>query len=93
MERKVKERKNTKKEDKKKKEEEGVVYKIKCRNCDMIYIGETKFKMEKRIQQHKKDVEYGRTENSAIARHAEQFKHEIDWTNAECLETEKRLFQ
>jgi hypothetical protein len=46
----------------------------------MIYIGETKFKMEKRIQQHKKDVEYERTENSAIA---EQFKHEIDWTNAE----------
>ena len=58
----------------------------------MIYIRETKFKMEKRIHQHKKDVEYGRTENSGIDWHAEQFKHEIDWTNAECLETEKKLF-
>ena len=59
----------------------------------MIYIGETKFTMEKRVQQHKKDVEYGRTANSAIARHTEEFKHEIDWTNAECLETEKRLLK
>ena len=92
MERKIKERTNTKKEDKSKKEEVGVIYKLKCRNCDKIYIGETKFKMEKRILQHKKDVEYGRTEISAIARHTEQFKHKIDWTNAEYLETEKRLF-
>ena len=46
--------------------------------------------MEKRIQQHKKDMEYGRTANSAIARHTEQFKHKIDWTNMECLETEKK---
>ena len=36
-------------------------------------------------------MEYGRTENSAIARHAEQSKHEIDWTNAECLQTEKKI--
>ena len=57
----------------------------------MIYIGETKFTMEKRVQQHKKDVEYGRTGNSAIARHTEQFKHKIDWTNTECLETEKKV--
>ena len=58
----------------------------------MMYIGETKFTMEKRVQQHKKYVEYGRTGNSAIARHTEQFKHRIDWTNTERLETEKRLF-
>ena len=56
----------------------------------MIYIGETKFRTEKRVQQHKKDVEYGRTANSAIARHAEQFKHKIDWSNTECLETGKK---
>ena len=37
-------------------------------------------------------MEYGRTGNSAIARHTEQFKHKIEWTNKECLETEKRLF-
>ena len=39
-----------------------------------------------------KDVEYGKTGNSAIARHTKQFQHKIDRTNTECLETEKRLF-
>jgi len=37
-------------------------------------------------------VEYCRTKNSVIARHTEQFKHKIDWSNTECLETEIRLF-
>ena len=74
-----------------KKEEEGIIYKIKCKDCHMIYIRETKFTMEKRVQQHKKDVEYSRTGNSAIARHTEKFKHKIDWTNLKCLETEKKV--
>ena len=39
-----------------KKEEEGVVYKVKCKNYEKIYIGETKFRMRKRIDKNKKDV-------------------------------------
>ena len=83
LERKVKESTNNKKEAKEqsKKEEEGVIQKIKCKDCHIVYIGETKFTMTKRVQQHKKDVEYGRTGKSAIARHTEQFKHKIDWSN------------
>jgi hypothetical protein len=73
-----------------KKEEERVVYKVKCKNCEKLYIGETKFRMMKGIQQHQKDVEFRRT-SSAIARHVEDFKHEIDWDSVGCLEKEKRL--
>jgi len=51
-----------------------------------------KFRMRKRIEQHKKDVEYRRTSNSVIVRHVEEFNHEIDWDKAICLEKEKRLF-
>ena len=58
LERRVKEGLGRRKEDK---EEEGVVYKVKCKDCDKIYIGETTFKMKKRIDQHKKDVQFGRT--------------------------------
>ena len=68
-----------------------MVYKVKCKDCDKIYIGETKFKMMKRTDQRKKDVQFGRTINSAIARHTEQLEHEMDWANTECLEKEKRL--
>ena len=37
----------------------------------------------------KKDVQFGRTISSAIARHTEQLEHEMDWANTECLEKEK----
>ena len=46
--------------------------------------------MKKRIDQHI-SVQFGRTISSAIARHAEQLEHEMDWANTECLEKEKRL--
>ena len=48
--------------------------------------------MEKRMKEHKKDVEFRRISNSAIARHVEEFNHEIDWDKAICLKKEKRLF-
>ena len=50
--------------------------------------------MRKRIDEHKKNVEFRRTSNSAIARHVhvEEFNHEIDWDKVMCLEKENRLF-
>jgi GIY-YIG catalytic domain. len=33
--------------------EQGGVYKVDCKECLKIYIGETKFNIEKRIKQHK----------------------------------------
>ena len=48
LERKVKESTNNKKKAKEQiKKEEGVIDKNKCNDCHMIYIGETKFTMEK----------------------------------------------
>ena len=72
----------------KKNNEEGVVYKVNCKNCEKIYIGETRFEMKKTIEEHKKDVKFRRIGNSAM----EEFNHEIDWDKAICLEKEKRLF-
>ena len=37
LEHKVKERMGKEKDDEKNKEEEGVVYKVNCKNCEMIY--------------------------------------------------------
>jgi GIY-YIG catalytic domain. len=81
-----------KKKNNEKNKEEGVVYRVSCKNCNKIYIGETKFKMKKRIEEHKKYVEYERISNSAIARHVGEFNHENDWEKTIRLEREKILF-
>ena len=46
--------------------------------------------MKKRIEQHKKDVEFGRSNSNMIVRHVEEHNHQIDWDNAICLEKEKK---
>ena len=73
-------------------EEEGVIYKVNCKDCDKVYIGETNFAIEKRIKQHKKNVEFGRVENNVIARHVKEKEHQIEWEKAVVLEKEKRMF-
>ena len=71
------------------KKEEGAVYQINSKDCDKVYIGETKFKIEKRIGQHKKDVQF-RGENSAVVKHVLELGNEIDWEGTKCLQKEKR---
>ena len=60
------------------KKKEGAVYQINGKDCDKVYIGETKFKIEKRIGQHKKDVQF-RRENSAVVKYVLELGHEINW--------------
>ena len=48
------------------------MYRVNCKDCEKIYIGETKFKMGNRMKQHKKDVEFKRINNNAIAKHVEE---------------------
>ena len=65
-----KEEKNKKEKSEKKKREENekkkeiIIYKIKCKDCEKTYIGETKLKIEKRAGQHKKDVQFKRKQCS-----------------------------
>ena len=48
--------------------------------------------MKNRTEQHKKDVEFGRSYSNVIVKHVEEHNHQIDWDNAMCLEKEKILY-
>ena len=67
-------------------ERTGVVYKIGC-ICGDVYIGETSRSMSTRIKEHKAACRLGKFERSAVAEHAWQDGHSIEWDNAEILET------
>ena len=71
-------------------ERPGVVYKIIC-ICGDFYVGETKRTLETRLKEHKAACRLGAFERSAVAEHAWQEGHEINWNDMEILDTTRNL--
>ena len=63
---------------------QGAVYKIKCCDCQAIYIGETGRNLNTRLTEHKRATRNGDLNNN-IAEHHLQTNHRIDWDSAECV--------
>ena len=57
----------------------GGVYGLDCKDCTLVYIGETGRSVQKRVKEHKAHAQNGRTELSAAADHAWS-EHTMDWT-------------
>ena len=51
--------------------QKGVVYEVNC-DCGEIYIGETGRPRDVRLDEHVKDIQHGRVQKSAPARHASE---------------------
>jgi hypothetical protein len=60
------------------------VYEVPCGGCSDSYIGQTSRRMSTRIQEHKNAVKYLHQDN-ALAIHAKQTGHGIDFDNARSL--------
>ena len=71
-------------------ERPGVIYKIRC-ICGDFYVGETKRTLATRLKEHKAACRLGAFERSAVAEHAWQEGHEIDWNDVEILDTARNL--
>ncbi len=69
------------------------VYKIECKNCDKVYIGETGRTVRKRVSEHRYDISK-KKESSALAMHVKNEKHDINFDSAKlvyrCNNTTKR---
>lgn len=60
------------------------VYKIPCKDCNDVYIGQTGRNLATRIVEHKRSVRYGQ-DNSAIFQHVQNQGHVIDWNNSSII--------
>ena len=69
-------------------EKRGLVYQISCRDCDAIYIGETRCSVKTRKRKHASAVRNFDLENSALCQHVLEHDHVIDWENVEILKSE-----
>ena len=71
----------------------GVVYEVKCEDCDDSYIGESGRCLEVRIGEHKRHVKKGEVGRSAIAEHVMLKSHTIDWESASVIDVSKKYWQ
>ena len=71
---------------------QGIVYKIKCSDCEASYIGETGRNLNTRLTEHKRATRNGDV-NNHIAVHHQLTNHNIDWDSAQCLTYSTNYFQ
>ena len=62
-----------------------VVYRIPC-SCGQVYFRETKRRLETRLKEHQDACERGMMEKSAVAEHAWENHHPIDWEETTVLD-------
>ena len=74
-------------------ERSNVVYRIPCVTCHATYVGETKMKLGKRVDQHRKAVQRAEVEVSALAEHVWKFDHKVDWGHAAILDCNSNLHE
>lgn len=66
----------------------GVVYQIKCKMCDSIYVGQTKRHLGVRINEHRRNIKNSSSNFSVVSEHRLNFDHEFDWSNPSVLHKE-----
>ena len=71
----------------------GVVYRIPCGNCEKVYIGQTGRTLDHRLKEHRRALTSGNLAQSALAEHAADRGHAIDWGSAEVVDTHQQFHQ
>ena len=66
----------------------GLVYRISCRDCNPVYVGETGRSVRTRKRGHAGAVKTFNTKKSALSQHVMDFDHRIDWDNFKLLKSE-----
>ena len=70
-------------------ERSNVVYRIPCAECPATYVGETKRKLCKRIDEHKRALRMCDFNASAVAEHAWNAGHHVDWSGVTILDLDQ----
>ena len=61
-------------------ETKNAIYKINCKNCDLVYIGESSKVVGDRVKEHSSNV-WRRYQGSLIYKHSNETGHEFDFDN------------
>ena len=70
-----------------------VVYEVPCKDCDFVYVGQTKRGLNSRLKEHQSAITQQKLENSALCELVILFDHVVDWANSRILKTESNFFK
>lgn len=65
-----------------------IIYRIKCKMCDSIYVGQTKRHLITRINEHRRNINISTGNFSVVSEHRLKFNHDFDWSNVSVLHRE-----
>ena len=68
-----------------KEDSRGIVYKIKCKDCDCVYVGQTSRALKTRVKEHAKAIAT-LDKNSLLAKHHMLHSHQIDLESVEIVD-------
>ena len=63
----------------------GVIYQIPCKECNAVYIGETKRALKTRQKEHMDSVRRDKAERSALAEHTSLTGHDVNWSDTKII--------
>jgi len=66
-----------------------VVYKIECKDCDQVYINQTKRHLETRIKEHRSNIKNPSGNFSVVTNNRISLQHEFKWDNTRILHKER----
>jgi len=61
-----------------------VVYKIMCKDCDVLYVGQTGRQLKTRMSEHRNHIRW----NTSLTEYRLQMEHDFDWDNIQILDEE-----
>ena len=70
-----------------------MVYKIPCRSCTKVYIGQTGRTLEHHLKEHRRALVSGDVNLSAVGQHAVDEGHDIDWSSAAVIDVHPNFHQ
>ena len=63
------------------------------RRCEKVYIGQTGRTLEHKMKEHRRALTSGNLAQSALAEHAADRGHAIDWRSAEVVDSHQQFHQ
>jgi len=66
-----------------------IVYRINCRDCNKVYIGQTKRHLATRIKEHRNNINNPSGNFSVVTEHRLRLNHDFDWEKPNILHREK----